>query len=97
MINGNFDRFDKERIDGWAMISEAPTVRLRFDVLRGDEVIGEFFADQFREDLAEAEIGDATCAFSFEVPTYLSLGDLRKLRFRLGGSDFYWQPKRIPV
>jgi len=64
-VAGYIDHADQNGINGWAWCQAAPTTPLRLEVLEDDRVIGTVLADQFREDLQSAGIGDGRHGFTF--------------------------------
>lgn len=64
-IRGSLDRCDDELIEGWVMLVDLPEKKLLLEAVLGDQIIGQFVADQFRADLQAAGLGDGACAFSF--------------------------------
>lgn len=88
-IRGSLDRVDEARLEGWAMNDADPAAKLAFDVLVGERVIGHFVADEFRQDLKDAEIADGACAFSFAMPKFFGRQDLPSLRVRFSGSNLF--------
>jgi len=70
------------RVRGWVSTPADPTRRITVALARGaSDVVGLGFADQYRDDLAEAGIGLGWCAF--DVRTELSPAELRKTELAL--------------
>jgi hypothetical protein len=88
-INGNIDRLDQDFIEGWITVADEPARKLTLDVMLDETVIGHAVADEFREDLQQAGIGDGRCAFSFNVPAFLPKSDRDRLQIRLENSIVY--------
>lgn len=86
-IAGHIDRLDRERIEGWIVDRNDPSRRIALDVCAGERVVAQVVADGFRQDLADAKLGDGNCAFSFQPPAFLSSSELNSLTFRLAGGD----------
>lgn len=86
-IAGHIDRLDRELIEGWIVDLNDPAHRVALEVCAGERVIAHVTADCFRQDLADANLGDGYCAFSFQPPAFLSVADLRRLTFRLAGGN----------
>ncbi len=86
-IRGSVDRCDAALIEGWITVVESPETKLDLEfVLRG-EVIGRCVADQFRQDLKDADIGDGLCAFSLPTPVFVPVSELKHIVVRLQGSN----------
>ena len=54
-------------VRGWASDPTRLEDRLLVQIRRGDQVIASGVADEFREDVRAAGVGDGSCGFSFEV------------------------------
>lgn len=67
-IVGHVDRHDEAFIAGWIMIPDAIETKLHLEFLLNGKVIGSCVADQFRQDLKDASLGDGYSAFSFNTP-----------------------------
>ena len=63
-VAGYIDHADQSGISGWAWCQAAPARPLRLEVLEDDRVIGSVLADQYREDLQAAGIGDGRHGFA---------------------------------
>lgn len=61
------DLYQDGYIRGWVLDKNRPLVKWSVEISQGQRVIGRGMADQFRRDLAEAEIGDGCCAFKFKA------------------------------
>jgi phytanoyl-CoA hydroxylase len=95
-IRGSLDRVDSEFIEGWITCDEAPEVKVILEVWLGDNLLGHAAADRFRPDLAESDIGDGHCAFSFKLPAFIPDSQLNRLRLKLANSDIVWAPEKLP-
>ena len=86
-ILGSVDRCDEALIEGWITVADDAGTKLGLEfVLRG-EVIGWCVADQFRQDLKDAGIGDGLCAFSFPTPVFVPRSELPQITVRLEASN----------
>jgi GT2 family glycosyltransferase/SAM-dependent methyltransferase len=63
--HGSVDEVSCSHVTGWAWDPTAPERRLLLDVLRDGERVSSVWADRYREDLAEAGIGDGRYSFAF--------------------------------
>jgi hypothetical protein len=81
------DRCDESFIAGWITIPDAIETKLRLEFVLGEKVIGRCVADQFRQDLKEAGLGNGYCAFSFQTPVFVSKREIDQIIVRLEHSD----------
>ncbi len=65
-FKGKIDRLDAYSVAGWAKSEETPSEPLELEVFYGDTHLGDVTANESRQDLSRAGIGD--CAFSFKIP-----------------------------
>jgi hypothetical protein len=86
IIDGSLDGADENRIFGWAFDKKHPERTLQVDLYDGDRLLATVPADQFREDLPEAKIGDGKHAFSFPTPERLRDGTAHTIRARARGT-----------
>jgi hypothetical protein len=77
VILGSLDRCDSELIEGWITATDHPHSKFALEALLRDQPIGQFIADQYREDLHSAGIGDGKCAFRFEMPAFIPKSEVR--------------------
>src|ERR1700730_17237977 len=82
-IIGHVDRCDEHFIAGWITIPDTIETKLRLEFLLDEKVIGRCVADQFRQDLKDASIGDGQCAFSFQTPEFIPKRDISRIIVRL--------------
>ncbi|OAQ19870.1 glycosyltransferase [Thermosulfurimonas dismutans] len=80
MIQGHFDRVDGLYVHGWAFNPENPEERVEVVVLVDGKPVAEGVADQFREDLKEAGIGDGGYAFVIKLPNEIADGKEHEIR-----------------
>ena len=69
---GQLESVSRERIEGWAWDSAQPASPVRLQVLIDGDVVAGVVANRFRQDLAQAGIGDGRHAFSLVIPGGLS-------------------------
>ena len=84
--DGNVDSIDRTVITGWAWDQRQPRVSIALDILDGERLIGTVFADERRDDLKSAGIGDGYHAFSFEIPGEIADGDIHLIDIRFAGT-----------
>ncbi len=92
VLRGSIDRCDDELIEGWVVLVDLPEKKLSLEAVLGEQIIGQFVADQFRADLKEAGVGDGECAFSFAMPAFVPKSEIRNLVIRLQGAPLYLKP-----
>jgi hypothetical protein len=86
-FEGGVDRIDGEAIAGWACDARHPGVKLSLDLLCDGKRLGSVFAEELRDDLAEAGKGDGRCAFSFPTPAGLRDGRVHLLEIKVAGTE----------
>jgi autotransporter-associated beta strand protein len=69
----HLDLVSHDRIEGWVQDAAAPDARVVVRILDNGRMIGRVLADGFRQDLAQAGIGDGRHSFSFQIAPGLSL------------------------
>jgi len=87
-LSGSVDRVDETAIEGWIALCNSPT-KVGLDVLLDGEPIGHCVADQYRQDLEEANIAGGNCAFSFPMPAFVPTGRLNHIKLRISNSPVY--------
>jgi len=70
-ISYSIDRCHRGCLMGWIVDNNNPLQKLSIEIRQGHRVIAQDVADKFRQDLADAEIGDGCCAFAMKVGTVL--------------------------
>ena len=70
-ISYSIDRYYRGCLMGWIVDNNNPLQKLSIEIRQGHRVIAQDVADKFRQDLADAEIGDGCCAFAIKVGTVL--------------------------
>lgn len=81
-IMGHFDYVQDGYAYGWAIAPSQPARRLAVEILADGEVVGHGNAEQFREDLAAAGLGDGRCMFSLKLSCELFDGHVHSLTAR---------------
>jgi hypothetical protein len=67
-VKGTLDLADSSQIAGWAWDSSHPDDRVELDIRDGNRQLNKVRADQFRQDLRDARIGDGKHSFSYPLP-----------------------------
>jgi hypothetical protein len=62
---GYIDVIAATGVFGWAWNPDAPAQKVELEVREGDRVLGRIRADEARQDLQAAGIGDGRCGFAF--------------------------------
>ena len=73
-FRGRFDAFSDRSLGGWALDPLHPLRRRRVRLEVDRTVVEEKPAEQFRQDLLDAGLGDGRCAFTFTLPDGLRDG-----------------------
>jgi hypothetical protein len=68
------DKLDTGVLRGWALNVANPTAKLGVELQQGDVILGRADADEFRPDLAAAEIGNGRCGFGLSLSAPVQLG-----------------------
>jgi len=79
-IRGHIDRIDDDAILGWVFNETQPAARLVVQLLKGTQLVGVATADEYREDLKDAGIGDGRHAFTLRISDLLRDGNIHELR-----------------
>jgi len=93
-VIGSVDRCDEFVIEGWITIQGEPDKKLCLDVCLDEMPIGQCIADRYREDLKLAGLAEGLCAFWFDMPSFITNGDLEKIRIRLNNSVLFLDMKK---
>ncbi len=86
MIRGAIDYADRQRVAGWIYSDVADVSGRTVLAFLDKDCVGAGALDVFRQDLADAGLGDGMVGFSFGVGT--SDDDIARVTVRLEGSDF---------
>lgn len=82
-VNGHFDYILDDRAFGWAFAPAQPQKRLTIEILANGEVVAHGLAQQFREDLQTAGIGDGCYLFDLQLSHELFDGQIHHLTARI--------------
>jgi hypothetical protein len=91
-VTGHLDLCGPELIEGWIFWRSNPDHRLQLQVFLEERLLGGCTADLFRQDLADAGLGDGNCAFSFRLPEDVVMDEPKSVRLRVAGSVLYLLP-----
>ena len=99
-LEGRLEAVRHGHIEGWAFDPRDPTRRLEIEVLCDGQVQGRSVADLYRQDLAEAGVGDGRHAFALPLSSALRNAGEHELVVRecqsgqpLEGSPLVWRMK----
>jgi O-antigen biosynthesis protein len=84
---GYVDLSEPGRIAGWACDMAIPDRRVAIDLIRDGVVLQTVLADQFREDLQAAGIGDGHAGFSFTLPQDGTFRDPTEISVTISGGS----------
>lgn len=70
-ISFNVSRYQNGYIQGWILDELNPSHKLTIELYCKQGLIGKGIADRFRQDLADAKIGDGQCSFKIKVDSNL--------------------------
>ncbi|MBA1204440.1 tetratricopeptide repeat protein [Pseudomonas capeferrum] len=82
-VIGHFDYVLDGRAYGWALARANPQKRLVIEIIADGEVVAHGRAEQFREDLKDAGIGDGFCMFDLQLSHELFDGEVHSLIARI--------------
>lgn len=92
-IKANIDCCNDRGIQGWLLVADDPERKPRVEILYRGTVLGECAADEFREDLRVAGIGDGRHGFSFSLPEFFPQSEVAHLRVRIQGTEGFISTK----
>jgi len=78
-----------EIVGGWAWDSSQPDSPVDLDVYDGDEKVATVRADEFRQDLVDAGIGNGKHGFSYEPPASMRDSAAHSLSVKIAGSGIH--------
>jgi len=85
-LQGSIDVCIDRSIMGWALDNNRPSNKLAIEISQAQRIIASGIADQFRQDLADAGVGDGFCAFVLKADIDPAEGDaplvLRVIEFK---------------
>lgn len=84
-------------IMGWAWDKNQPDAPIQIDIYEGDKLLATVTANEFRQDLLSASIGNGKHGFTYPVPPRLKDGKPHVIRMRYAGTtiDLSNTPKEI--
>lgn len=82
-VSFNVDSTNGHEITGWIRRPQSPHERVIVELLLGDRVIAEATANQYREDLLKAGLGDGNYGFAMHFPNELRDGKAYKFSLRI--------------
>ncbi len=82
---GTFERIDCTSLGGWAWDASQPNTPISVDIYDGTQKIATVRANQFRQDLQNAGIGNGQHAFTFILPASLRNGQAHSITIKYGG------------
>jgi cephalosporin hydroxylase len=85
-VVGHVDAWGPETVSGWVQNLAQPSARLQLELLSEGEVVAQFVAATWRQDLAELRQGDGRWGFEVPVPNIIRDEDPHHLELRLVGS-----------
>jgi hypothetical protein len=94
---GYHDSSDCAYIAGWAWDRNQPDIPIAVDIYDGSTLIATATADQFRQDLKNAGIGNGYHGFRFPTPVSLREGLSHSIRvkFAQSGTDLGFTPRPV--
>lgn len=85
-VEGSLDAVDAQVIFGWAWNPTQPGQRIQVRVWDGDTPLATVTADQFRQDLLDAGVGDGKHGFSLPIPASLRDDKPHTIRVMVDGA-----------
>jgi tetratricopeptide (TPR) repeat protein len=85
-FSGSFDSVTDAIATGWALDMANPAQRAVVEILDGTRVVARGPADEFRQDLLEAGLGDGKCMFNLKLSSELRDGAVHRLIARVANS-----------
>jgi matrixin len=85
--SGSLDLVSCNSIAGWAWDSTQPNSPINVDIYDGSTLIATVAANQFRQDLANAGLGNGIHGFSFVTPASLKNGQPHTIWVKFGGTS----------
>jgi RHS repeat-associated protein len=83
---GWLDGADCNGISGWAWNANQPNTPISVDIYDGNTLIETVAANQFRQDLVDAGIGNGSHGYSIATPASLKNGAAHTIRVKFGGT-----------
>jgi hypothetical protein len=96
---GFLDVANDGQITGWAWDSQQPDSPILVDIYDGGKKLATVAADQFREDLAGAGVGNGEHGFSYRTPGSLKDGQAHTIRVKTAGAgkELAGSPKTVTL
>jgi dolichyl-phosphate-mannose-protein mannosyltransferase len=97
VYEGYHDITNCNGIMGWAWDKNQPDQPVKIDIYDGDKLLETVTADNFRQDLVNAGIGNGQHSFTYPVPPGLKDGKPHSIRMKFAGTniDLIHTPKQI--
>jgi hypothetical protein len=76
----SIDLIEKGYVYGWALYKPNPSFKLSVQIESGGVVIAGGNADEYRNDLALAQIGDGYCSFKLKITRSFTRGEALALK-----------------
>jgi hypothetical protein len=92
-LEGNLDRCDATKLEGWLIDHDDPEEKLQLAIYSGATLLGTSTANRFRQDLADGGLARGLCAFDVELPNSLSAAELHELRICIVGTEYLFPPR----
>jgi hypothetical protein len=87
IYQGYFDSINCQTLKGWAWDSSQPNTPISVDIYDGTQKIAAVRANQFRQDLLNAGIGNGQHGFTYNVPASLRNGFTHSVSIKYSGLD----------
>jgi hypothetical protein len=87
VFEGFHDVTNCNGIMGWAWDKNRPDDPIQVDVYDGDTLLATVTADDFRQDLLAAGIGNGQHSFTYPVPPRLKDGKARSIKMKFAGTN----------
>jgi hypothetical protein len=85
-VAGVLELADGEVIVGWAWDPKKPDTPVKVDIYDGDTKLATVTANDFRKDLADAQIGNGKHGFSYPTPARLKNGKAHAIHVKVSGT-----------
>jgi hypothetical protein len=95
LIDGRFELIDKDQIVGWVWDKRRPDRPLGVEIYDGERLLETRPADQFRQDLLDAGIGNGKHAFCYPTPAGLKDGKPHTVRVKASGTELVLSPQTV--
>ena len=85
--SGHLELVTSDVIAGWAWDGSKPDVPVKVDIFDGEKKLTTVVADEFRQDLLGAKIGNGKHSFNYATPESLKDGKSHTIRAKIAGTD----------